>query len=331
MAADRQHPVVAIGASAGGVQALSALVGELPEDFPAAVAVVLHLPASGTSVLPAILNRAGPLPAIAVTDGEALAPGRIYVAPPDQHLIVGLGELTLSHGPRENGHRPAIDTLFRTAALSYGERTIGVVLSGSLDDGAAGLAVIGGHGGTTIVQNPDDAAYRGMPDAALAATEVDHVVTLRDLPALLIRLVGGSAPLHAVRLRPPDPVPQTSLDEDRASGLICPECGGALWAVDENGVHRFRCRIGHSFSEETLSELQGADVEAALWAALRALEERGTLLRHMGRRADEAGHPRTAARFREKAADVDHQAEIVRSGVLPMSVHVGAGDETVAP
>ncbi|HEU4657852.1 MAG TPA: chemotaxis protein CheB [Capillimicrobium sp.] len=330
MAADDQHAIVVIGASAGGVESLTQLVRDLPAELPAAVAVVLHLPPSATSVLPSILNRSGALPALAATDGEAVAPGRIYVAPPDHHLIVGPGELTLSHGPTENGHRPAIDTTFRTAALSYGPRAIGVVLSGTLDDGAAGLAVIKDHGGTTVVQTPDDAAYRGMPEAALAATEVDRVLPVRAIGAELVRLTGGPEPLPASPGPPPDPLPESAMPDDTATGLICPECGGALWSLEESGVHRFRCRIGHAFSEEALLDLQGGDVEAALWTALRALEERSALLRRMAERARTGGSGGIAAGFLDKALDIERQAEIVRAGVLPLSVHVVPDEENLA-
>ncbi len=297
----------------------------LPEDFAAPICIVLHLPPSGTSVLPAILDRAGPLRAVAARDGEPLVAGCVYVAPADCHLLVAPGEVALSAGPRENGHRPAVDTLFRTAAQSYGPAVVGVVLSGALDDGAAGLAQIKAHGGTCIVQDPDDAMYRGMPDAALARVEADHVVGIRDLARLLVQLVdGGAGDVDPFTSALPDVLTPGPADDAPATGYICPECGGALWEVDEAGVKRYRCRIGHAYSTDSLVVEQGSAIEAALWTALRSLEERSGLLRRIGERAVMAGNRAVAASFERRAQDADRQAEIIRAGVLPMAL--GADD-----
>jgi two-component system chemotaxis response regulator CheB len=181
--------LVVIGASAGGVEALTRLAAGLPPGLPAAVAVVLHVPSTGKSVLPAILTRQGNLPASAALDGEPLTPGHIHVAPPDRHLLVRDGALVLDDGPRLNGHRPAIDSLFRSAAAAAGAGVIGVVLTGTLDDGAAGLAEIKLHGGTTVVQDPEDAQYPSMPAHAIERVAVDHVVPLDEMAALIVELV----------------------------------------------------------------------------------------------------------------------------------------------
>lgn len=329
MATTEPRPsLVVVGASAGGIEALTTLVRGLPDDFPAAVVVVLHLPASGTSVLPTILDRASALPAVAATEGAELRGGRIYVAPADCHLVVNRGELALSRGPRENGHRPSIDALFRTAAASYGPQAIGIVLSGTLDDGAAGLAVIKQEGGIAVVQDPEDALYDGMPRAAIERTEVDHVLAVRDMPHLLVDLVDGADPDPDVQQGVSiDPVVDAPVGSDLATALICPECGGALWEVAEAGVPRFRCRIGHAYSEDTLLDEQGNALENALWAALRGLKERAELLHRMAVRAADAGHAASADTFRAKAYDAERRAEIVRAGVLPTALDVTSTHE----
>jgi two-component system chemotaxis response regulator CheB len=333
MAAAQPRPsLVVVGASAGGIEALTELVRGLPGDFPAPIAVVLHLPTGGTSVLPSILDRATALSAVAATEGAELQGGHIYVAPTDCHLVVNRGELALSRGPRENGHRPSIDALFRTAATSYGPQVIGVVLSGTLDDGAAGLAVIKQQGGVAVVQDPQDALYDGMPQAAIDRTDVDHVLAVRDIPRLLVDLVDGGQPDPVLQsLTEVDPIVDAPAGRDVATGLICPDCGGALWEVDEAGVPRFRCRIGHAYSEDTLLDEQGNALENALWAALRGLEERAELLHRLAGRAARTGHETSAQTFRAKADDAERQAEIVRAGVLPPALDVSStGEDAVS-
>src|SRR3954471_7113799 len=208
MPTEGERPLlIVVGASAGGVEALTELVAELPAGLPAALAVVLHVAPSGTSVLPAILNRAGQLSARPARDGDAIEAGCIYVAPPDQHLVVDDGRLGLRHGPRENGHRPAIDPLFATAAETFGPRVIGVVLTGTLDDGSSGLAAIKHHGGVAVVQDPDDALFSGMPASAIARVAVDHVVPLAALAPLLVSLVGSGPTMSDP---PPAPPPHSA-------------------------------------------------------------------------------------------------------------------------
>jgi two-component system, chemotaxis family, protein-glutamate methylesterase/glutaminase len=317
------HEIVVIGASAGGVEALRTIAAGLPGDLPAAVFVVLHLPSGGTSVLPAILQRAGDLPASSALDGEPVEPGRIYVAPPDHHLLVDDDVVRLARGPRENGHRPAIDTLFRSAARSYGSRTIGVVLSGVLDDGTAGLATIKAAGGPTIVQDPDDALYAAMPRAAIAYVDPDHVVDADAIPELVVRLTkepprpeadppGGSDDVLEETLVAVDRGSSDQPQPGEPSGFTCPECSGGLWEARENGVPRFRCRTGHQFSVETLLSEQSQSVEAALWSALRALEERAAMAREMAVRFNRRGHRVTSARWERRADQAVHQAVVVR-------------------
>src|SRR3954452_7231757 len=320
--------LIVVGASAGGVEALTALVRALPADFPAAVAIVLHVASSGTSLLPAILGRAGSIRVQAARDGQAVEAGCVVVAPPDQHLTVLDGQYLLRHGPRENGHRPAIDPLFASAADAYGGAAIGVILTGALDDGAAGLAAIKVGGGLAVVQDPDDALYSGMPVNALARVEPDHVVPLVELAPLLVELARDDGPMTEP---PPDPPPHAErpgpeldaspgMPAGEAAGLSCPECGGSLWYVDDNGTFRFRCRIGHAYSDQSLLREHARSLEAALWTALRALEERAALLRRMASRAADAGRASLAADFRTGATDLDKQAAVVRDHIVPMAL-----------
>ena len=199
------HDIIVVGASAGGVEALGELVSLLPADLPAAVFIVLHIPAYGTSVLPGILSRRGPLPAVHPADGEAIRQGRIYVAPPDHHLLLEKdGTVRLTRGPHENGHRPAVDTLFRSAARAYGPRVIGVVLTGTLDDGTAGLQVVKRRGGLAVVQDPEEALFASMPRAAIEAVAVDHVAALAEIGSTLARLAHLPAPAESEAPVTPD-------------------------------------------------------------------------------------------------------------------------------
>jgi len=320
------HGIVVVGASAGGVEALVELAASLPGDLSAAVFVVLHLPATGTSALPEILRRHGPLPAAHVRDSEPIQPGRIYVAPPDHHVLVRTGHVHLSRGPRENGHRPAIDPLFRSAAREYATRVIGVVLSGALDDGTAGLLAIKSRGGIAVVQNPEDALYPGMPGNALEHAQVDHVLAAASMGKLLTRLLANLAE------PPADPAPTGMRVEvemegfsmeafeghhpGRPSGFSCPDCHGVLWQIKDGGLERYRCRVGHAWSPESLLTQQSEALEAALWVALRSLEERAALARRLAEPARRRGHAITATRFEEQAAEAQQAARLVRDLLL---------------
>ncbi len=330
--------VVVIGASAGGVEALMRLVRDLPRDFPAPVAVVLHVPPDSRSMLAEILQRKGHLRAKAAVDGEAFEAGTIYVAPPDHHLLIhhllshGGATLTLAvtRGPRENRHRPSIDPLFRSAALAAREKAIGVILSGMLDDGTAGLIAIKQCGGTAVVQDPADALYRGMPTSAVENAEVDHVVPLADLGALLTRLV-REAPPRRKDAEAPDLRLETNMAElehdalhsdDRPgtpSPYSCPDCGGVLWEIadGEDGEYaRFRCRVGHAFSPDTMLEAQDDVLEEALWTAMKTLEESARLSRQLGDRERQRGHDWLAQRFEEKEREARTRVEVIRRHLL---------------
>jgi two-component system chemotaxis response regulator CheB len=311
--------LIVMGASAGGVTALTEVIGHLPPDLPAAVVAVLHLNPDGRSLLPEILGRQSLLLVRHAKDGEPIVAGRVYVAPPDWHVAVQDGHIRLSHGPTENGHRPAVDVLFRTAARSFRSRALGVVLTGNLDDGTSGLGFIKQYGGTAIVQDPEEADYPGMPESAVQNVAVDHVLPLAGIAPLLDRLARNSVPEEA------DPAADAEESGDmrwdpefeiepgaQPSGLTCPACGGALWESQTAGPLHFRCRTGHAFSPESLSAEQTTAVEAALWAALRSLEENAALARGLAERMYRQGSSITN-RFLRKAQIAERHAAQLRT------------------
>jgi two-component system chemotaxis response regulator CheB len=324
MAASQTHDVLVMGASAGGIDALSRIASQLPSDLPAAVFVVLHVSAGATSALPAILSRRGPLVAKHPQSGEATRPGQIYVAPPDHHLILEPGRVVLSRGPRENRVRPAIDVLFRSAGVVYGPRVIGVVLSGYLDDGAAGLVAIKRHGGLAVVQDPADAQCPGMPRAALEVVEPDHVMRIDDAGPLIERLVRTPveerperasahtrAEVESSMTGNPGPS-QASVQIGAPTAISCPDCGGGLFELKEGSLQRFRCYLGHAYSPDALLDAQRVEVERSLWVALRVLEERASIYQNMAQRASERGGSGRADDLASKAAELRQHAERLR-------------------
>lgn len=360
-----RHDVIVVGASAGGVEALADFVAGLPAGLPAAVLVVLHMPAYAHSVLPDILSRRGLLPAAQPQDGEIIRAGRIYVAVPDHHLLVRDGRILLTRGPTENNHRPAIDALFRSAARAYGPRVVGIVLTGTLDDGTAGLQAIKVRGGKALVQDPDEALFAGMPRSAIENVKVDAVLPVAALAETVAGLAGHpavqekmlvtqyanefTAPNENAMLNEDAALDENAaLDEDvavsemdldqlddrtegRPSGFSCPDCHGVLWEISEGELVRYRCRVGHAFSPESLFASQSEGLEEALWAALRALEESAALAERLYSRSAERGHVLSAERFAEQVRDARSRAAIIH-GVLtggqiiaPPQVHVPLG------
>jgi two-component system chemotaxis response regulator CheB len=324
--------IVVVGGSAGAVEALTELVRGLPADLDAAVFAVVHVAPHARSALPAILNRVGALPAAAAADHEPIRPGRIYVATPDRHLLIDGDRIRVTRGPRENGHRPAVDVLFRSAARSVGPRAVGVVLSGTLDDGTVGLAAIKRAGGVGVVQG--DAAFAEMPANALRGAEVDHVVALAEMAGLIVRLVGE--PVDVALHRPtgqlvvdaPTPAPE---ETGEGTGIVCPECGGALWEIGTDPV-RFRCRVGHAYGMRSLLSANSTAVEQAMWAALRSLEERAALLKRIGARFAQRDNARQAERFDEDAEALLVRAKVIRDVLLDpdLAGEAADGDEGVA-
>lgn len=302
-----RRDLVVIGASAGGVEALRKVAAGLPPDLAAAVCVVLHLSPSSPSALAAILSRAGPLPCRSASDEQTLRRGEIIVAVPDHHLVIDDGRARLTVGPRENGHRPAVDVLFRTAAAERGDRVVGVVLSGTRDDGAAGLAVIRAHGGATVVQNPQEALYSGMPTSALASGVADAVAPSNLIGQTVAAIVNGETL--------PAGITSNNGADDPGPGMpltsVCPECGGVLSEHATAGVPFWECHVGHRYSPDSFAAAQAANVEAALWTAVRALRDRAALLARMANQAEGRGQARSTDRFRAQAADARRQADSV--------------------
>lgn len=334
--------IIVVGASAGGVEALKILVSLIPADIPAAIFVVLHVPPKGTSILPQILTRSGRLPAHHAIDGETIRPGRIYVAPPDVHLMVHDGAIQLARGPKENGHRPSVDVLFRSATRVYGPRVAGVILSGALDDGSAGLLAVKRRGGVAVVQDPADALYPAMPLNALGTVEVDHTLPVAEMGDLLDRLARDPVPDEGGEAMP-EPSDEMAYEDEiaafdqeaiqsdqrpgRPSGFGCPDCGGSLWELHGDELVRFRCRVGHAWSAGSLIAKQSEALEEALWVALRALEERADLAHRLARRLQKRGVARLAARYQEQRAECKRQADLVREILLNPPLEV---DEQVS-
>lgn len=323
------HDIIVMGASAGGIEVLCRIVRHLPAGLPAAVFVVTHLPATGMSALPEVLSRSGPLLASHACHGEPFHLGQIYVAPPDHHLMLEPGRMTVTRGPRENRLRPAIDPLFRSAARAYGKRVVGVILSGALHDGVAGLLAVRAAGGVAVVQDPDDAWMGALPRHASDIAGADHIVPVAALPRLLVDLVGqpGVPGGESAMIDPLENMPQrvlrdmTAQEEGHRQGKLsvftCPECGGCLWQVDEAEVTRFRCHVGHAFHAEKLMEEQSQTLEAALWTAVRTFREKGVLARQLAGQQRARGDAASAERFDEEARTADRYGSLIRQCLLP--------------
>jgi two-component system chemotaxis response regulator CheB len=309
--------VVAVGASAGGVEALTQFAAGLPPDLPYAVLVVLHMPVGAPSVLARILDRNGPLRAAQAVDGESLQPGTIRVAVPNRHLLTYDHRIALTEGPTENGHRPAINALFRSVALNFGSRAVGVLLSGVLDDGTLGSAAIRSRGGTTIAQSPDDALFPAMPLNAIDAGVVDHQVAAIEVGGLLKHLADRV-------FEDPEMEPDASMDlENRIamarrfsteidadalgppSGYTCPDCNGSLILVSEGN---YRCRVGHAWTADALLRARDDEIESALWIAIRSLQEKAKLSRRL---AEQVNPGMLSQRYEAIADEAEHAMTVL--------------------
>ena len=322
----RTERIVVIGASAGGVDALKSLASQLPADFPSPILVVVHV-GKRPSILPSIIEKAGPLGASHAVHGETLRPAHFYLAPPDHHMIVGDGRIWLSHGPKEHHARPAIDPLFRSTALVYGSRAIGMVLTGWGQDGTTGLQAIKACGGTTLVQDPHEAKCPSMPASALRYGGSERSVRLDEISGVLRGLLAAETPPQRecpANLRHEqdlfiargDPMEHLkSIGEP--SPWVCPECKGGLWAVGDEPPPRFRCHTGHAYTLETLQQSQSEQTDAAVWTAIRGLQEEALILREMARTKYHEGDAVEAAQLEQTSAYVMDHAHRLRGLVEP--------------
>jgi two-component system chemotaxis response regulator CheB len=322
----KHRDVIAIGASAGGFDAIRGLLGSLPADLPAVIFIVLHLRAHAPERFAATLGTGSPLPVQFAVDGERWEHGRVYLAPPDRHLLIEEEMMVLSNGPRENASRPAIDPMLRSVAATLGGRAIGVLLTGMLNDGTSGLHAIQQCGGLTVIQDPRDALYPSMPLSAMSAMQVDYVVPLNELAGVLRRLVdepaGESVPaspqlrleIEIAKSRFATPELPDALG--KRSTLTCPQCSGVLWEVTEAGLLRFRCHSGHTYTLESLAVEQAAALSRALANAVRALAERVALTRRMAEEAGERSQHALAADWEKRAQEYEEQAQVIRDIML---------------
>jgi two-component system chemotaxis response regulator CheB len=314
------HDIIVIGASAGGIEAISDLLVQLPENLQAAIFIVIHIPSESPSMLAEIFNRRTPLTSVEAKNGEEIKYGYIYVAPPGHHLLLKDGIMITSRGPKENRARPAIDPLFRSAAAEFGPRVIGILLSGLLDDGVSGLNAIKNQKGITLAQDPDDALFSDMPQSAINSMNVDHILPVKKMGALITRLVSEQTDHNS------DP-PEELKDEVKIAesgtfdnhykpnpGYVysCPECNGPMTEFKDGNLIRYRCITGHAYTQSSLLSQQTEVFEAALFAALRILEERANLLNRLSAENKKGMHSKTYTSLRKKADDAKNHANTIR-------------------
>jgi two-component system, chemotaxis family, protein-glutamate methylesterase/glutaminase len=321
-----KRDIIVVGASAGGVEGLQKLAAKLPADLPAAIFVVLHVSAGGESHLPELLSRAGRLRAAHAKDNEPIKTGRIYVAPPDFHLLILSDHVRLSRDPKENRHRPAIDATLRTAARAYGSRVVGVLLSGALDDGTVGLLAVKRNGGLAMVQDPSEAVFPDMPRNAMRFVDIDHCLGINDIAALLAQLPREEPKVMAatedeqenadLTEKTTDDFVNTTGHQGTPSAFGCPDCGGVLWQLKNGDWLRYECRVGHAFSPEGLMSAQSEALDNALWSALRALSEKADLAKRLAARSRQSKLDTSAAMWEERARAAEESAEVIHKLLL---------------
>lgn len=322
----QDYHIVVIGASAGGFEAIKTIIKALPSDFLPPIFIVWHTGADVQGVMPGVLNKLNSIVAAHAVDHELIEPNRIYIAPPDHHLLLEDGYIRLTHGPKENYFRPAVDPLFRSAAYSYGTRVIGVVLSGGLDDGTAGLWRIKNNGGSAIVQDPQDAEAPSMPESALREVEVDFCAPVSEIAGILTKIAAGGIAVNAVIKDKKTEMENRSTTGDKQgakksfemgelSPFTCPDCRGVLSKIVEGGISRFRCHTGHAFSADTLLATLTRRVENDLYTALAGMDESIWLLNHMGDHLAEINQTQVAAFYFIKAKETETHSDAVRDTI----------------
>jgi len=315
---------IVIGASAGGLEPLKEVVSQLPANLHAPVFVVVHTRPYAPSLLPEILSHVSPLPAVHPRDGTKIEPAVIYIAPPDHHLLIDDGDLAVKRGPKENGFRPSIDALFRSAAYAFGPNVIGVVLSGSLNDGTSGLWSIKRLGGIAMIQEPSQAKFESMPRSVLEYVDVDYRLDSSEIGVLLGRLARERSKRAGKNDGMDDDIKQMAQEVQIAAGIdvpqekifemgeltpfTCPECQGVLTKIVEGKLTRFRCHTGHAYTEDALLEEAMRTAGELLWRATRGFQEIEMLLEHMARHSREVGYPVSAEKFLKKARELEQQA-----------------------
>jgi two-component system, chemotaxis family, protein-glutamate methylesterase/glutaminase len=320
--------IIVVGASAGGIEALRVLAGGLPADLPASLFVVLHTSPESPAMLADILDRSGSLPALSPKDGDRIRPGTIYVAPPDRHLLIEPNLMRVTRGPKENRFRPAVDPLFRSAAQTYGPRVIGVILTGYLDDGTAGLWTVKQLGGTAVVQDPADALVPSMPLNAVTHVKVDYCLPLDEIAPLLVRLTTEVAKDKGAYPVPKEVEIEVNIAKElkaldagvlqlgEPSSYACPECHGVLLQMKEGTRFRFRCHTGHGFSMESLLADITEKMDDALWNSIRAFEEGELFMRHMAEHLGNGENSQPAESFLKRADEAKRQANLMRQAAV---------------
>ena len=320
--------MIVIGASAGGFEAIKTIIKNLPPDFKPPVFIVWHISPRVKGILPHVLNQLNSIPASNAYNNEPIKASHIYVAPPDYHLLVEKDKVLVTHGPKENRFRPAVDPLFRSAAYAYRERVIGVILSGALDDGTAGLWTVKNFGGTAIVQDPVDAEFSSMPENAMRQVNVDYCVGVSEIANLLVRLSKEEVTKNTTVMKPEEtkkeieiaagqnPLEEGVLQFGNLSPLTCPECHGVLVRLQNDNIIRYRCHTGHAYSVDTLMEAITEKIENSLYSAIRGMDESYLLLNHLGDHLAESNQPKLAAVYFKKAKEAKEKSELVRKAVF---------------
>jgi two-component system chemotaxis response regulator CheB len=320
--------IVVIGASAGGFEAFKKIIRQLPSDFNPSIFIVWHMSADIRGVLPHVLNKQNKILAAHAFNGEEIKPNRIYVAPPDHHMLIEDGKVLVTHGPKENRFRPAVDPLFRSAAYAYGNQVIGVILSGALDDGTVGLWTVKHYGGIAIVQDPKDAEVASMPENAMREVQVDYCIPVSDIPQLLVRLSKEPLPKNASVMKDEQTKKEIEIASNEnalklgilkfgeLSPFTCPECHGVLTRLQNGGIIRYRCHTGHAYSMDTLMAAVTEKVEDGLYNAIRGMDESIILLNHLGDHYAEANQPQLASLYFKKAKEAQERSRLVRKAAL---------------